>query len=179
MNDGTVGLRFSRQPTNGISLHVAEAGSRSDPLVFLLRGFPEFWYAWRGQMRDLAEAGLWIVAPDQRGYNLSDKPIGVSQYDLDRVADDIVGLADHFGRQTFAIVGHDWGASVGWWLATRHRERITRFAALNAPHPAANSGFICSFVKGLTIRSRNPDRDGAPGQSPSWPGVKGETHAVS
>jgi len=129
-------VRLSRVSTNGIKLHVAEAGPADGPLLFLLHGFPEFWYGWRNQIGPLAQRGYHVVAPDQRGYNLSDKPDGVSNYDLDQLAGDIVGLADHFGRQTFNVVGHDWGASVGWWLAGQHAGRVRRFAALNAPHPA-------------------------------------------
>lgn len=129
-------MRFSKIAANGIHLHVAEDGLPDNPLVFLLHGFPEFWYGWRNQIGPLAERGFHVVAPDQRGYNLSDKPKGVVSYDLDRLAADVTALADHFGRETFAVVGHDWGASVGWWLAGHSGRRVRRLAALNAPHPA-------------------------------------------
>ena len=129
-------VRFRRVPTNGIQLHTAEAGSPDGPLVFLLHGFPEFWCDWRNQIAALAEAGFHVIAPDQRGYNLSDKPKGIESYDLDQLADDIAGMADHFGQKTFAVAGHDWGAAVGWWLAGRHAGRVRRLAVLNAPHPA-------------------------------------------
>ena len=121
-------VRFSRIATNGIHLHVAEAGPHGGPLVVLLHGFPEFWYSWRNQIVPLAERGFHVVAPDQRGYNLSDKPPGIGSYDLDQLVADVVGLADHFRHQTFAVVGHDWGASVGWWLAGRHANRVRRLA---------------------------------------------------
>ena len=129
-------VRFSRIEINGIHLHVAEAGPVEGPPVFLLHGFPEFWYGWRNQIAPLAERGFHVIAPDQRGYNLSDKPRGIASYDLDQLAADVVGLADHFGLETFAVAGHDWGASVGWWLAGQHADRLRRLAALNAPHPA-------------------------------------------
>ena len=129
-------MRFSRVPTNGIQLHIAEAGPPEGPLLFLLHGFPEFWYGWRNQITRLAEAGFHVVAPDQRGYNLSGKPEGVDRYDLDQLAADIVGLADSFRQEKFAIAGHDWGGSVGWWLAGRHPNRLRRLTVLNAPHPA-------------------------------------------
>jgi epoxide hydrolase 4 len=129
-------VRFSRIPTNGINLHVAEAGPPDGPLVILLHGFPEFWYGWRNQIAPLAESGFHVVAPDQRGYNLSDKPDGAGNYDLDQLAADVVGLADRFRQETFAVAGHDWGATVGWWLAGQPARRVRRLAVLNAPHPA-------------------------------------------
>jgi epoxide hydrolase 4 len=135
MSDAIDVLRFSRAATNGVNLHIAEAGSSDGHLLFLLHGFPEFWYGWRNHIGRFAAAGFRVVAPDQRGYNLSDKPKGVAAYDLDQVAADIVGLADGFGREAFSV-GHDWGATVGWWTAIRYADRIERLAALNAPHPA-------------------------------------------
>jgi pimeloyl-ACP methyl ester carboxylesterase len=102
----------------------------------LLHGFPEFWYGWRHQIAALADAGLRVVAPDQRGCNLSDKPAGIAAYRLDALADDIVGLAAALGRERFAVVGHDWGGVVAWHLAARFPDRVTRAAILNAPHPA-------------------------------------------
>jgi len=129
-------MEFARRRTNGISLYCAEAGPQDGPLVFLLHGCPEFWYGWRHQIMPLANAGFRVVAPDQRGYNESDKPRGIAAYDLDLLAADVAGLADALGREKFAIVGHDWGASVGWWTARNHPSRVARLAALNAPHPA-------------------------------------------
>jgi pimeloyl-ACP methyl ester carboxylesterase len=86
--------------------------------------------------RPLAAAGLRILAPDQRGYNLSDKPAGIAAYTLGELAGDVLGLADRLGREHFAVVGHDWGGVVAWHLAARSPERVTRAAILNAPHPA-------------------------------------------
>lgn len=129
-------VQFTRRKTNGISLYCAEAGPENGPLVILLHGFPEFWYGWRHQLGPLARAGYRIVAPDQRGYDESDKPRGIAAYDLDKLAGDVAGLADALGRESFAVVGHDWGASVGWWTAARYPARVARLAVLNAPHPA-------------------------------------------
>ncbi|HSB67306.1 MAG TPA: alpha/beta fold hydrolase, partial [Anaerolineales bacterium] len=72
-------------PTHGIHLHVAQTGSRYGSLVILLHGFPEFWYGWRRQLQPLAEAGMRVWAPDLRGYNLSDKPKGISAYRFDEL----------------------------------------------------------------------------------------------
>jgi pimeloyl-ACP methyl ester carboxylesterase len=125
-----------RVAVNGIELHAVAAGPADGKLAILLHGFPEFSYGWRHQIPALAAAGLRIVAPDQRGYNRSDKPAGISAYKLDTLADDVLGLADALGRHHFAVVGHDWGGVVAWHLATRNPERIARAAILNAPHPA-------------------------------------------
>jgi len=126
--------RFVR--TNGISLHVVEAGPRKGPLVVLLHGFPEFWYGWRHQIPALARAGFHVLAPDQRGYGTSDKPPGVGAYAIDRLVGDVVGLLDEAGRERAFLVGHDWGAAVAWWLALAHPQRVERLAILNVPHPA-------------------------------------------
>lgn len=128
--------KFSFIGTNGIKLHVAEAGPADGPLLILLHGFPEFWYGWRHQIGPLAAAGYHVVVPDQRGYNLSDKPRGAASYRLDSLAGDIIGLADHFGAEKFFLAGHDWGAIAGWWLATKHPGRLHKFVALSAGHPA-------------------------------------------
>lgn len=122
--------------TNGIELHVAEAGDADAPLLLLLHGFPEFWFAWRDYLPALAASGFHVVAPDQRGYDLSDKPRGIDAYRLDTLADDIAGLARALGRETFQIAGHDWGGVVAWAIASRHASRLQRMAVLNAPHPA-------------------------------------------
>jgi pimeloyl-ACP methyl ester carboxylesterase len=118
-----------------VTLNVASAGPKDGPLTILLHRFPEFWYGWRHQIGALAHAGLHVVPPDQRGYNLSSKPVGIAAYHLDRVADDVLALADSYGAGTFDVVGHDWGGIVGWWLAARSPERVRRLAILNAPHP--------------------------------------------
>lgn len=121
--------------TNGVDLHMAVAGPEEGELVILLHGFPEFWYSWRRQIRVLARAGYRVVAPDQRGYNKSDKPAGVESYGIEVLKDDIIGLIDHFNRDEAAIVGHDWGGAVGWHLASANPERVKCFVVINMPHP--------------------------------------------
>ena len=120
-----------------IRLHVAQAGPEAGPPVVLLHGFPEFWWGWRRQIGPLAAAGHRVIAPDQRGYHLSDKPRGLAAYCLDRLAEDVVALLDALGCERAPIVGHDWGAAVAWWTALRFPERVERLAVLNTPHPAA------------------------------------------
>lgn len=125
-----------------VKLHAVEAGPESGPLVLLLHGFPEFWYGWRRQIGPLAAAGYRVLAPDQRGYNLSEKPHGVAAYGLDRLAGDVLGLLDALGRERAFLVGHDWGGAVAWWTAIRHPERIEKLAILNMPHPRVMQRFV-------------------------------------
>jgi pimeloyl-ACP methyl ester carboxylesterase len=128
-------LGFVQLPA--LRLHVAQAGPAAGPPVVLLHGFPEFWWGWRRQIAPLAAAGLRVIAPDQRGYHLSDKPRGLAAYSLDRLAEDVIALLDALGLERAAVVGHDWGGAVAWWTALRFPERVERLAILNTPHPAA------------------------------------------
>jgi len=122
--------------TNGINLHVVQDGPAAGRLVILLHGFPEFWYGWRRQIPYLASAGYRVWAPDQRGYNLSDKPEGIAAYTLDEMAADVIGLMDAAGEEKAFVVGHDWGAAVAWWVAAKYPERLARMVVLNVPHHA-------------------------------------------
>jgi pimeloyl-ACP methyl ester carboxylesterase len=117
-----------------VRLHYVEAGE--GPLVLLLHGFPQFWYEWRHQIPALVEAGFRVVAPDMRGYNLSDKPPGVRDYRVELLARDVERLILACGERTASVVGHDWGALVAWIAAMRHPGRVRRLAILNVPHPA-------------------------------------------
>lgn len=129
------GLEHQYFNTNGVRLHVALAGPDHGRLLIFLHGFPEFWYGWRRQIDFFARLGYRVLAPDQRGYNLSDKPGGIAAYGLDHLARDIVGLIKAVDRERALIVGHDWGAVVAWWLALRHADRVEKLAILNGPHP--------------------------------------------
>jgi len=124
-----------------VSLHVVLAGPADGEPVILLHGYPEFWYAWRGPMAVLAKAGFRVIVPDQRGYNLSDKPSDVDAYRLDKLAGDVVGLADALGYQKVNLAGHDFGGLVSWWTVLLHPDRIEKFAIINKPHPYASKGF--------------------------------------
>ncbi|GGF14567.1 alpha/beta fold hydrolase [Hymenobacter cavernae] len=126
--------------TNGVTLHVVQCGPSDGPLVILLHGFPDFWYGWRHQIEPLAAAGYRVWVPDQRGYNLSDKPLRIREYTLPTLANDIVGLIDAAGREQASLIGHDWGGIVAWYLATYHDTRIRNTSILNVPHPAVLPG---------------------------------------
>jgi pimeloyl-ACP methyl ester carboxylesterase len=121
----------------GLDIHTVEAGPADGPLVLLLHGFPEFWYGWRRQIRPLADAGFHVVAPDQRGYNLSGKPPRLRDYRVDHMAQDAADLIKTHGHESAFVVGHDWGAGVAWWLALARPERVRGLVILNGPHPQA------------------------------------------
>ena len=129
------GWREATRSINGVSLHIVEAGQVGDPLLLLLHGFPEFWWAWRHQITPLAEAGYHVVVPDMRGYNTSEAPQEIAAYNLDTLAADAVAIAEAFGATHFHLVGHDWGAVIGWWVAARYPDRLKRVVLMDGPHP--------------------------------------------
>ena len=122
---------------SGLRLHAAAAGPQDGPLVILLHGWPEFWFSWRKQIPALAGAGYRVVAPDQRGYNLSDK---IGPYDIFTLAQDTANLIAACGREQAFVAGHDWGAAVAWSTAILHPERVKKLAIFNVPHPALMLG---------------------------------------
>jgi epoxide hydrolase 4 len=128
-------IAFARVNAGELALHVAQAGPADGPLMLLLHGFPEFWGGWQKHISPLAEAGFRVWAPDQRGYNQSDKPPRVRDYTLDRMAADTIGLIDAAGSQQAILVGHDWGGAVAWWVAQNFPERVARLVIINVPHP--------------------------------------------
>jgi pimeloyl-ACP methyl ester carboxylesterase len=119
--------------TNGIRMHLAEMGA--GPLVVLCHGFPESWYSWRHQLPTLAEAGFRAVAPDMRGYGLTDHPEAIDQYTLLHLIGDMVGLLDALGAEQAVIAGHDWGAPVAWYAALLRPDRFRGVIGLSVPYP--------------------------------------------
>jgi pimeloyl-ACP methyl ester carboxylesterase len=136
----TIDFRFIS--TNGIRLHTALAGPENGAPIVLLHGFPDAWFGWEAQIKSLANAGFRVIVPDQRGYNLSDKPEGIANYEMNLLMDDVLGLADSFGYEHFHLAGHDFGAMVGWNLAMRNPGRIKRLAIANVPHPAVMGRYL-------------------------------------
>lgn len=127
-------MKHTRINTNNVTLHVVQDGPETGELVILLHGFPEFWYGWREQIPALAGAGYRVWAPDQRGYNESDKPKGIAAYSIDKLAADVIGLIDAAGVEKATVIGHDWGAGVAWWTAMTYPDRVSRLIVLNVPH---------------------------------------------
>lgn len=118
--------------SNGVKIHYASLGR--GPLVVMIHGFPDYWYTWRAQMEALS-GSYQTVAIDQRGYNLSDKPKGVENYDVRLLVGDAIAVIRHLGREKAIIVGHDWGGMVAWQLAINAPGFVDRLIILNLPHP--------------------------------------------
>lgn len=131
--EADVTFKFIR--TNGVQLHTALSGPEDGEPVILLHGYPDAWFGWAAQIAALSNAGFRVVAPDQRGYNLSDKPQDVDSYAQNTLVKDIIGLADSLGFGSFHLAGHDFGAAVSWRLASLHPDRLKSLAILNVPHP--------------------------------------------
>jgi epoxide hydrolase 4 len=119
--------------SNGVKIHYAALGK--GPLIVMIHGFPDFWYTWRKQM-DALSAHYRVVAVDQRGYDLSDRPTGIEQYAMPLLVNDIGAVIKAEGRTNAVIVGHDWGGAVAWTLAMTHPEWIQALIILNLPHPS-------------------------------------------
>lgn len=135
-------IRHRHVPVGSLRLHVAEAGPADGPPTILLHGFPECWFGWRRQIGPLAESGLRLAVPDQRGYGLSDRPRGIESYHLDRLAGDVIALAEACGFPTFRLVGHDWGGLVAFWTASHFPDRVERVAVLNGFHPGVFGPYL-------------------------------------
>lgn len=128
-------IKHQNVSCNGVRIHVASAGPEDGPLIIFLHGFPESWLSWKNQMVYFAQRGFRVLAPDQRGYNLSEKPQGIEHYNIDILAQDIVELLNWANRETAILAGHDWGAAVAWWISIHYPERLSQLIIVNLPHP--------------------------------------------
>ncbi len=127
--------RFAFAEVNGITIHYAAAGNAEAPLLLCLHGFPEYWRAW-GDVMPLLAGRFHVVAPDQRGYNLSSRPQALADYRARLLANDMPALADHLSPdRPYVLAGHDWGSAVAYAMAFAQPERISRFVIANGVHP--------------------------------------------
>jgi pimeloyl-ACP methyl ester carboxylesterase len=151
---------------NGIRMGYYEAGPKTDatPIV-LCHGWPEIAYSWRHQILALSEAGLRVIAPDQRGYGATDRPEAVEAYDLEHLTGDLVGLIDHLEIDKAIFVGHDWGGFVVWQMPLRHFARVAGVVGINTPHrPRAPIDPISIFRERFgesmyIVQFQNPERE--------------------
>jgi pimeloyl-ACP methyl ester carboxylesterase len=123
--------------SNDLVFDALAAGPPGGRLVVLLHGFPQTSWSWRHVVRTLSDAGMRVVAPDQRGYSPGARPEGVAAYAMPHLVQDVVGILDGLGADRADVVGHDWGAAVAWQLAGRHPDRVRTLTAVSVPHPLA------------------------------------------
>ena len=125
------GIQHRTVEVNGIKMHVAEKGE--GPVVLFLHGFPELWYSWRHQIPALSSKGYRCVAPDLRGYGDTDVPASISSYTGFHIVGDLVALIDSLGVDQVFLVGHDWGALIGWYFCMFRPERVKAYVCLSVP----------------------------------------------
>ena len=152
---------------NGVRLHYARAGEPGQPLLLFLHGFPEFWYAWHAQLAHFGDAHF-AVAPDLRGYNLSDQPQEVEAYRAKLLLQDIEQFIRAVGYERCVIVAHDWGGALAWQFAILRPQRVERLLIINATHPVP-------FAEGL---ARDPAQQTA-SQYMNWLRAPGSEHALA
>ena len=136
------------------------------PIVFL-HGFPEFHGIWNRQVAHLCSRHL-TIAPDLRGFNLSDRPAGMKHYSSDALASDILAILDQLSCGSATVVGHDIGGLAAWWLAARHPDRVDRLILISSPHPAdylsfrtehpAHRNYLDDILDGKTDALMVPER---------------------
>jgi pimeloyl-ACP methyl ester carboxylesterase len=135
---------------NGQQLNVIVEGEGPD--VLLVHGFPDDHTVWRHQIPALVAAGYRVIAPDTRGCGESAIPASTSDYKIEKLVADLVGVLDALGIDKVRLVGHDWGAVQAWHLALWHPERVERYIAMSVGHPRAYAtGGIAQKLKGYYI----------------------------
>ena len=122
-----------------INLHVACQGS--GPTIIMLHGFPEFWYSWQKVMNELS-SDFRLIVPDQRGYNLTDKPDNIADYVIDSLVTDIGALIHRVSNESIVILGHDWGGPVAWETAHVFEDEVRLMISANGPHPTVLSNLL-------------------------------------
>jgi len=128
-------LRGQTVEVSSIRLNVIIEGDGPD--VILLHGFPDSSQVWRYQIPALVQAGYRVIAPDLRGCGDTDAPVGKANYSIDVLIKDVTGMMDHLGIRQARMVGHDWGAILGWFVAIEHPERVERYVAMSVGHPTS------------------------------------------
>lgn len=116
---------------NGLNFHYVEKGEGE--VIFFLHGYPFFWYGWNHLIEEFSSTHR-AIAPDNRGYNLSDKPKGVKNYQLDVLVSDVSKqIKALVPNNKVVLVGHDWGGTLAWSVAQKHPEQISKLVVINAP----------------------------------------------
>jgi len=123
---------------NGVRLEVDMCGDQdSDRLALCLHGFPEHAISWRFQMPLLSDLGMKVWAPNLRGYGNSAAPMGIDDYSIEKLVDDVAGLIDAADCEHVTVIAHDWGGMIAWYFAIRQVRALDKLIICNAPHPEA------------------------------------------
>ena len=146
----TAPARLTGLDNDDLYFPVRDVGPLDGPVIIALHGFPQTSSCWNQLADHLASAGYRVLAFDQRGYAPGARPQAVEAYRLERLAGDVLALADKAGVERFDLIGHDWGASVGWYLAAARPDRIRTLTAVSSPHPRA---FLAAMTGGQGLRS--------------------------
>ncbi|XP_076948738.1 epoxide hydrolase 2-like [Bidens hawaiensis] len=126
-------IKHSYIQVNGLNLHVAEIGSESSPAVVFLHGFPEIWYTWRHQMIAVANSGFRAIAPDYRGYGLSDIPTRPENTTFVDLVNDTASILDSLSISKAYVIGKDFGAMVAYRFALNHPQKVAGIITLGVP----------------------------------------------
>jgi len=133
--DATVAKGEYRLKANGLEFYIRVAGMQNEgPGVILLHGFPESSLMWQPLLDRAADEGYRVLAFDQRGYSPNARPSKVTDYQIDSLVEDVIAVANQVEFDTFHLVGHDWGAGVGWKTVMDFPERIHTWTAMSIPH---------------------------------------------
>jgi len=132
-----VPVPLSTYEHDGYRFDVRDVGPENGPVIIALHGFPQTSACWDPMLPSLTSAGYRVLAPDQRGYSPGARPQEMAAYRMDRLAGDVLALADAAGAETFHLLGHDWGAGVGWHLAAWQPARLRSLSVVSTPHPRA------------------------------------------
>lgn len=142
--------RLTQFTSEGFTFDVVDVGPLDGPVVIALHGFPQTAGIWSSVWPLLTEAGYRVLAPDQRGYSPGARAQAVASYGMDHLGADVLALADTAGAERFHLLGHDWGAAVGWALAGARPDRVLTLIAVSVPHPAA---FVRALAGTQILRS--------------------------
>jgi pimeloyl-ACP methyl ester carboxylesterase len=127
-------LEIKKIKIQNLTFDCRVAGKEEDELVILLHGFPESAYMWVDLMEDISALGYYCVAPDLRGYSKEACPKGKKNYGLGKLKADVMNIAKSLGREKFHLIGHDWGAAIGWQVVHDHPDAILSWTGLSVPH---------------------------------------------
>jgi pimeloyl-ACP methyl ester carboxylesterase len=133
--------------TGNLVFDCRTSGEPKDELVIFLHGFPETSYMWRKLMTKISESGYYCVAPNQRGYSTNACPRGKRNYTLPKLAQDVLDIARYLDKPKFHLVGHDWGAAIGWKVVHDHKDKILSWTGISVPHLHAFGNAIVNDEK--------------------------------